>query len=152
ARFVATTCSAEPAPYQPLAIVVGLGSNVGQAIAAEIAGAEWVDRHVGEWVFGESGRTRAQEKWRERGTTPPDWPFKILRKSISLWLAPFEGLPTHLTWLWTDATWLGDDRWQARDPDRPAGWTPCVAEIAGHWRLWLPPSAPDWPSRFRDWR
>jgi hypothetical protein len=72
-----------------------------------------------------------------------------LSQNLAVWLAPFDALPVHLTWLWDDATWLNltwlwDDatwldrqQWQASTPERPAGSMPCIVEIAGHWRLWI---------------
>jgi hypothetical protein len=144
--FVATTCAAGGRdPYQSLAILVQVASNVGQSTAAEIAGPEWVDRHVGRWTVGDLGRTRAEDKWRERGTAPPHWPFTTLDDGgFVVWVAPFDGLPAHLTWLWNDAKWLDSGQWQTRAPDRPAGSMPCVVQVAGHWRVWMPAPAPKW--------
>jgi hypothetical protein len=143
--FVATSCRAGRLdPQQQLAIFVGVGSNVGQRVAAEIAGPEWVDRHVGHWVMGDWGRREAEAKWRQRGTTPPKWPFTTLGSGpgLAVWLAPFDELPPHLTWLWNDATWLDGHQWQTQAPKRPAGSMPCVVEIAGHWRLWIDAPTP----------
>jgi hypothetical protein len=142
--FVERTCRAGRIdPCQQMAIFVGVGSNVGQEVAADIAGPQWVDRHVGTWVMGDFGRRRAEGKWRGRGTTPPQWPFTTLGSgSFAVWLAPFDGLPAHLTWLWNDATWLDGDHWETHAPDRPAGSMPCVVQIAGHWRLWIQASTP----------
>jgi len=131
-RFAAASCrTGRMDPHQQLAILVGVVSNVGQEVAAEIAGPEWVDRHVGSWVMGDSGRREAEDKWRRRGTTPPQWPFAILGDgAFAVWLAPFDDLPAHLTWLWNDARWF-------EAPERPAGSMPCVVEAAVHVRLWI---------------
>ena len=138
--FVLTTCRARRVdPCQQLVILVGIGSNVGQEIAAEVAGVDWVDKHVGEWVMLAHGRAEAQKRWRERRSDPPNWPFAVLRDhGLAVWLAPFDNLPVHLTVLWNEATWLHGDYWQVTAPERPPASMPCFVEIAGRWRLWIP--------------
>ena len=139
--FVVTTCRARRLdPCQQVAILSEIKST-GQDVAAEIAGVDWVDRHVGTW--GPCDRVEAQDRWRERRTAPPDWPFAVLSNgTVAVWLAPFDALPAHLTWLWNDADWLHDDGWQQTAPrptapERPIASMPCIAVIAGHWRLYI---------------
>jgi hypothetical protein len=152
-EYVATTCPTGRFGSHPLLVIfTGLHSNVDNDLAADIAGPEWVDRHVGRWVFADGGRARAEERCRARGSRPPGWPFKILTGGhCGVWLAPFDGLPAHLTRLWEDATWLDGDHWQTHAPERPANSLPCVVHLAGHWRMWLPAPAPQRSFRLRDW-
>ena len=148
--FLHATCFAgQLDPARQLAVLVGLGSNVGQDRAAEIAGVESITSTSGDgsWV---TRAERAAARWRVRETAPPAWPFHILgARSLAVWVAPFDGLPAHLSRLWEDATWLHGDHWQQQAPPRPAGAMPCVVQIAGHWRLWMP--ALTWTDRIRRW-
>ena len=137
--FVGSTCRAVGLePREQLAILVGFQSDAGQEIAAEIAGVEWVDQHCGEWVMGTHGRAEADERWRKRHSVPRNWPFALLDQGFAVWLVPFDTLPAHLTALWNEATWLDGAGWQATAPERPLASMPCLVEIAGRWRLWIP--------------
>jgi hypothetical protein len=139
-RFVTGVCRQGGLdPCRQLVILVHFRSNVGERLAMEVAGPAWLDRQGGARFADEARRQEADARWRGDGTAPPSWPYKILSGgSLAAWVAPFAGLPPHLTRLWDDATWLVDDHLQTETPERPDGSMPWLVDIAGPWRVWMP--------------